>query len=48
MTLDSRVTARENAAVGGLASREWLAARGSRLNNTPMQGTCHGKNRKAL
>jgi hypothetical protein len=38
MFLDSRVTARENAAAGGLASREWLAARGNRLNNTPTEG----------
>jgi len=39
---DSRVTARENAVAGGLAGREWLVARGNRLNNRPKQGTCHG------
>ena len=38
MFLDSRASAWENAAAGGLASREWLAARGNRLNNTPTQG----------
>ena len=38
MFLDSGASAWENAAAGGLASREWLAARGNRLNATPTQG----------
>ena len=38
MFLDSRASALENAAAGGPASREWLAARGNRLNKTPTQG----------
>jgi len=45
--LDSRVSAWENAAAGGLASREWLAAMGKRLNNTPTQGFVIGVKKHA-